>query len=192
MSSDRLKDKVAIVTGAGQGIGLGIARRLHKDGATIVIAEYDAAKGRNAAESLQRGTFIETDVTCREQVLAMVEMTLDQFDAVDILVNNAYPPGIPPSRLEDREDQEFERAFKGGFMPAWWAMKACFPSMKDRQWGKNRQPLLSQWRQCPSLYCGIQFSQGRAAGPVPHSRPRVGQVWHLRQYPMPCSHDPGL
>lgn len=136
MNDERLKGKVAIVTGAGQGIGLGIARRLHSEGATIVIAEYDAAKGQMAAESLQRGTFIETDVTCREQVLAMVKKTLDEFGAVDILINNAYPTGIPPSRLEDREDKEFEQAFKGGFMSAWWAMKACFPSMKDRQWGR--------------------------------------------------------
>lgn len=136
MNSERLKGRVAIVTGAGQGIGLGIARRLHSEGATIVIAEYDAAQGQIAAESLQRGAFVETDVTCREQVLAMVETTLDQFGAVDILVNNAYPTGIPPSRLEDREDKEFERAFKGGFMSAWWAMKACFPTMRDRNWGR--------------------------------------------------------
>ena len=55
---------------------------------------------------------------------------------MDILVNNAYPTGAPPTRLEDRKDEEFERAFKGGFMSAWWAMKACFPAMRDRAWGR--------------------------------------------------------
>ena len=132
----KLEGKVAIVTGAGQGVGLGIARRLHTDGAAVVIAEYDPASGQRAAESLPGSAFIQTDVSCREQVLAAVEQTLDQLGAVDILVNNAYPTGTPPGRLEDRADQEFERAFKGGFMSAWWAMKACFPSMKDRQWGR--------------------------------------------------------
>jgi NAD(P)-dependent dehydrogenase (short-subunit alcohol dehydrogenase family) len=134
--SGTLQEKVALVTGAGQGIGLGIARRLHAAGATVVIAEYNVDTGQAAADGMERASFIPTDVTCREQVVAAVENALARFGCLDILVNNAYPTGTPPARLENRSDADFERAFTGGFMSAWWAMQAVFDPMRERRWGR--------------------------------------------------------
>jgi NAD(P)-dependent dehydrogenase (short-subunit alcohol dehydrogenase family) len=131
-----LEGKIALVTGAGQGVGEGIARALHACGATVVIAEYDKESGARTAASLQRATFMPVDVRERDQVEAAVAQTLAEFGQLDILVNNAYPTGTPPARLETREDTDFERALTGGFMAPWWAMKAAFPSMRDRSWGR--------------------------------------------------------
>ncbi len=63
-SAPRLAGKVALVTGAGQGVG--IARRLHADGARIVVAEYNADSGRAAADEFDDGLFIATDISQRE------------------------------------------------------------------------------------------------------------------------------
>lgn len=132
----RLEGKTAIVTGAGQGVGLGIAQRLHSEGANVVIAEFNSSTGQLVANSLSNSIFIQTDVTQREQVINMVERSIQHYGRLDILVNNAYPTQTAPRRLEERTDEDFQRAITGGFMSAWWTMKAAFPTMKQQHWGR--------------------------------------------------------
>jgi len=89
----RFTDQVAIVTGGSRGIGRAIAARLVAEGATVVIASPNEERGRAAAQALReqggRVEFFATDVTCRDQVEAMVGETLRRFGAIHVLVNNA-------------------------------------------------------------------------------------------------------
>jgi len=93
----RLKDKVAIVTGAARGIGRAIALRLAHEGAHIVVVDVRDEQGRQAAEAVEasgrRALYVHTDVTQPSEVARMVQAALDAFGTVDILVNNA---GICP------------------------------------------------------------------------------------------------
>jgi len=132
----QLAGRVALVTGAGQGVGEGIARRLHDAGATVVIGEYNPDTGQAVADSLARAQFLPMDVSAREQVTGGVQLILADYGRLDILVNNAYPTGALPARLEDRQDEDFRRALEGGFMGPWWAMQAAFPAMRDAGWGR--------------------------------------------------------
>ena len=89
----RLKDKNAIVTGAGQGIGRSIALKLAQEGADVVIAEVNADTGAQTAKEVEamggRALFISVDVANQKQVRAMVEQVLKAWKRIDILVNNA-------------------------------------------------------------------------------------------------------
>ncbi len=94
-----LKGKVAIVTGAGSGIGKGIARRLAEAGADVVVADVNEENGAALAEELSarggRSIFICVDVSNEKSVCTMVEEAASQLGRIDILVNNAgvYPTG---------------------------------------------------------------------------------------------------
>lgn len=92
-SSALLTDKVAIITGGGQGIGKGIALTFARFGANVVIADRNAALGESAAAEVRalgrKGLGITTDVKDFEQVKAMVDRTVKELGGVDILVNNA-------------------------------------------------------------------------------------------------------
>ena len=99
MSGARLAGRTAIVTGAGQGVGRGIAHALAAEGANVVIAARRHETGEPvAAEIRARGgeaTCVETDVTRRDDVERCVRTTVERYGALEIMVHNAFRGGTP-------------------------------------------------------------------------------------------------
>ena len=136
----RIEGKVAIITGGGDGIGHAVARRFAKEGAKLVVAELDTAKGEAVVEEVAEafGTeaaFIRTDVGKKEDNLAMVDLAVDRFGSADILVNNAWGGGNL-SRVEFKSDETMQHGLHVGFLGPFWAMQATFPHMKANGWGR--------------------------------------------------------
>jgi NAD(P)-dependent dehydrogenase (short-subunit alcohol dehydrogenase family) len=86
----KLENKVAIVTGAGRGMGGAIARRFAREGAQIAVAEIDEASAHETYEAInRRGILVMTDMSSVAEINALVDKTVAQFGRVDILINNA-------------------------------------------------------------------------------------------------------
>jgi NAD(P)-dependent dehydrogenase (short-subunit alcohol dehydrogenase family) len=135
----RLDGKVALITGGGKGIGRGIARRYAREGAAVTIAEIDADAGRRTAEELAGlgtpGSFVETDVSQREQVEAAVQGVVDQHGRLDILINNAV--GLTPNiLLEEKTDDMLAHVLQTGLWATWWSMRAAMPTMREQGDGR--------------------------------------------------------
>src|SRR6476469_7938735 len=88
----RLASKTAVITGGCSGIGLATARRFAEEGANVVIADIDDARGEEVAAEIG-GVYVHTEVTDKEQVDALFARAKETFGSVDIAFNNA---GISP------------------------------------------------------------------------------------------------
>jgi NAD(P)-dependent dehydrogenase (short-subunit alcohol dehydrogenase family) len=134
----RLEDRVAVITGAGQGVGRGIARRYAREGARIVVAERHSETGpRTAFEVEELGgeaLSVRTDVGIEEQARACVEAAVERWGRVDVLVNNAWGGGSH-KRFEWKTDADLEHGWRVGTMSALWTMQAAFPHMKAQGGG---------------------------------------------------------
>ena len=121
----KLKDKVAIITGGGTGIGKATARCFVQEGAIVVLAQRRIAQAQATAQELAVGDGVARAVSCdvssREQVKHLVEETIHWFNRIDILVNNAAITGMPAVTKffecsDEAWDQILDVNLKGAFM----------------------------------------------------------------------------
>jgi NAD(P)-dependent dehydrogenase (short-subunit alcohol dehydrogenase family) len=131
----RLRGKVAIVTGAAQGIGAAFAAGFAKEGARVVIA--DILDGNEVAEAIQKSggeaMFLRTDVAKQNECDALAKAALDRFGSIDILVNNAAVFGdLVTGTLMEISDEEWRRVMDVNAGGPFRCTKAVFPYMKDR------------------------------------------------------------
>lgn len=97
----KLQDRVAIVTGGARGIGRAIAEKLDAEGATVAVADLNAAGAAETAGALRRGMAVEVDVSDPDSVAAMAKAVLDRHGRVDVLVNDAaIVPFIPWAEVD--------------------------------------------------------------------------------------------
>jgi 3-oxoacyl-[acyl-carrier protein] reductase len=134
----RLKDKIAIVTGAGQGIGCNIALKMAQEGADVVIAEINPVTGtrtKREVENLGRkGLFFAVDVANRKQVQDMVAQVLSVWEKIDILVNNAgFDRGATLLKVKEEDwDAVLGVHLKGTLI----CIQAVAPHMIENRYGK--------------------------------------------------------
>ncbi len=125
-----LKGKVAIITGAGQGIGEAYARRFAAEGATVVVADVNTEKGRAVAKEIGGGAvFEQVDVSSEEDTKRVAKAVWDRYGKINVLINNAaifY--GI------DNQNYSFaylKKIFDVNYFGSWLMSRAVFPYMRD-------------------------------------------------------------
>src|SRR5690348_13279917 len=122
----KLYGKIAIVTGAGQGIGRGIAEKLAAEGATVVVTDLNEATAKETAQAVN-GVGIQADVTSRESVDAMVAQVQRQFGRIDVLVNNAGWDKASP--FVDSDPADWDRVIAINLYGVLHTCKAVLPVM---------------------------------------------------------------
>jgi len=124
---DRLKDKVAIVTGAGQGIGEGIAKKLAAEGAKVVVSDLNEENAQKVAGEIgENAVAVKCDISLKAEVDSLVSAATEKFGGLDIMVNNA---GIYPFKaFNEMTEEDWQKVqdvnLKGTFLTSQTAAKA--------------------------------------------------------------------
>src|SRR6266571_2439980 len=129
----RLNDKIAIVTGAGQGIGKAIAGKLATEGATVIVTDLDETAAKATAAAWPGAVAIRADVADRQDVQAMTDRVVQQFGRVDVLVNNAGWDKASP--FVDSDPADWDRVIQINLYGVLNTSKAVLPLMAAQGFG---------------------------------------------------------
>ena len=139
MEKFRVDGQVAVITGAGKGIGAGIARALAEAGARVVLGARTLADLEQVAKEIQdlgsQALVVPTDVLQFDQLQALADAAMTQFGRIDVLVNNAG--GFPPKPVSQTSAREFEAAMRFNVTTAFELSRICAPLMVESSGGGN-------------------------------------------------------
>ncbi|MDX3230338.1 SDR family oxidoreductase [Streptomyces sp. ME19-01-6] len=128
----RFKDKVIIVTGAGQGIGEGYARALAAEGARVVVAELNEEQGQRVAKEIGDALFVRTDVADPASAEALSDTVMREFGRIDHLVNNAAVfHGMRREGIVTVDYDYLDRFLKVNLLGALHVTRAALPHLKE-------------------------------------------------------------
>lgn len=129
-----LQDKVAIVTGVGQGIGKGVAVALAKSGASVAVVDINLDAANEAVKEIQevggKAIAVQCDISDRNAIFDAVKKTQNELGDVFILVNNAI--AVRHTFVEDITEADLDLVLKTGPYASLAFMQACFPAMKEK------------------------------------------------------------
>ncbi len=161
--TSKLRDQVALITGAREGIGLAIGRELGMQGATVVLISRGVGVRQAAQKLASEGLTVcgmEADVSDPDAVKALVADCLDRFNRVDILVNNAGVGGGGP--IEEISIEEWNEVFRNNLTTVFLCSKHVFPAMKQQRSGTivNISSVAGRFR---SSVAGVHYTASKAA-----------------------------
>ena len=134
---DRLKSKIAIITGATSGIGEASARLFACEGAKVVVVGRNEEKGTSVVTEIHKSggeaIFVPADVSKESACKRMIEETINKYGRLDILFNNAGTTSV--IAIEDADETEFDRVMGTNLKSVFFACKYAIPIMKHQKYG---------------------------------------------------------
>ena len=133
---NRLKDKVAVVTGSTSGIGIGIARLYAAEGAKVVVCGRRKEKGEAVVERIKgeggQAEFHVLDLTDVDSIKTLIDDTANEYGRIDVLVNNAANVGLPDGRVDELSLEMWDNIFSSDLRGTFYAIKCVLPYMQKQ------------------------------------------------------------
>lgn len=132
---ERLKDKVAIVTGSTSGIGIAIARLYAREGAKVIVCGRRKERGEEVVEEIRSeggdAAYHYMDLMDPDSIEALMKDTAEKYGRIDVLVNNAANASPKDGRVDEVTLKQWDEIFEGNLRGTFWAAKCALPYMTE-------------------------------------------------------------